>query len=143
MKINRYPNHLRVIVVVISLLALAISCGGDSGSGDPIYSGSSVYEEERDGRTVIVFEISVSDGDGNPYLDGLLVEGAAFTPLASFPIAAANKDGQAEIVLAATAPGEYRVGIDGLTDTNGETFLPSPSDENVNGKVLLTHDYAP
>ena len=149
MKIYRLPNslliinHLHLTIVAISLLALTIGCSGNSDAEDPVYSGSSIYQEERDGRTNIIYEISISDGEGNPYREGLLVVGAAFTPITSFPIAAANEDGHAEIVLTATSPGKYRIVIDGLTDTKGETFAPSPGDDNVNGKVLLSHNYAP
>jgi len=136
-------NHLHLAIVVISLLALTVGCGRDSGVDDPVYSGSSIYQEERDGQTNIIYQISISDGEGNPYTEGLLVVGAAFTPITSFPIAAANEDGHAKIVLTATSPGKYRIVIDGLTDTKGETFAPSPGDDNVNGKVLLSHNYAP
>jgi len=136
-------NNLHLAIVVISLLALTVGCGGDSGVDDPVYSGSSIYQEERDGQTSIIYQISISDGEGNPYTGGLLVVGAAFTPITSFPIAAANEDGHAKIVLTATSPGKYSIVIDGLTDTKGETFTPSPGDDNVNGKVLLSHNYAP
>ena len=130
-------------MVLISLLTFAVACGGDSGSGDPVYGGSSIYQEERNGQTVLVFDISITDADGDPYSSGILVEGAAFTPLASFPIAVPSVGGRAEIIVEVTAPGEYRVGIDGFTDTLGKTYLPLPDDENANGKVLLSQEYAP
>ena len=125
------------------MLSLVVACGGDSGSKNPVYGGSSIHQEERKGQTVIVFAISIDDGNGNPYTSGILIGGAAFTPISSFPIAVASVGGRAEIVVEITEPGEYRLGIDGLTDTHGFTHLPLPDDENTNGKVLLSQDYRP
>ena len=66
----------------------------------------------------MVFAISIVDGNGNPYTGGILIGGAAFTPISSFPIAVASIGGRAEIIVEITEPGEYRLGIDGLTDTH-------------------------
>ena len=128
-------------ISAISILALAAGCGGDSGT--PVYSGSNNYLDQRDGQPVLVFEISISDGDGDPYLKGLLVEGTAFTPGGSLPIVEANQGGMVIIVLEASIPGDYRVAIESFIDTEGRSFPPSPDNEQLNGKVLLTQNYAP
>ena len=141
MKFNnllRFPFSASVLVL---FLVLAAGCGGDS--GEPVYSGSSIYLDERDGQPVLVYEISISDGAGDPYSEGLLVQGTAFTPDSSFPIVAANQAGKVIIVLEASTAGDYRVAIDSFTDTEGRSFLPSPDNQDLNGKVLLTHNYAP
>ncbi len=129
--------------IVFSLLVLAVGCGGDSDSERPVYSGSSIYQEVRDGQAVVVFDLTITDGDGKPYSKGLLAQGAAFTPLGSYSIAVPNVDGLIQIVVEATAQGKYRIGIDGFLDTKGVASLPVPDDENVNGKILLFHDYIP
>ncbi|MDE0824577.1 MAG: hypothetical protein OSB07_11530 [Dehalococcoidia bacterium] len=141
MKTYNWSKHFRITALVISLLVLAIGCGG--GSGGPVYSGSSIYQEVREGQAVVIFDLSITDADGDPYTKGLLAQGAAFTPLSSYPIAFSNVDGLVQIVVEATVPGKYSIGIDGFLDTKGVMSLPVPEDENVNGKILLSHDYAP
>ena len=137
--------HLKrsfIAVVLIFLMALVGACGGgDSGTGNPVFGGSSIYEEERNGQTVMVFAISITDSDGNLYTDSVLVQGAAFTPIGSLPIAVPAVGGRAEIIVEIVSNGKYRVGIDGLTDRQGVTHLPQPDDYNANGKVLLSKVY--
>ena len=127
--------------VVVSFLVLAVGCGGDSGA--PVFSSSSIYPDERDGRPVLVYEILISDGNGNPYSEGLLVTGTAFTPDSTFPYAKAIKLGQVQIVLDTSTAGDYRVAIETFIDTKGREYRPLPSNEDLNGKVLLTQRYAP
>jgi hypothetical protein len=132
-----------VAVAAILILALAVGCGGDSASGQPVYSGSSIYLEDRDGQPVVVFEISISDGNGDPYTKGLLVESTAFTPDSSFPVLKANQGGKVTIILEASTPGDYRVAIESFIDPKGPVLLPAPDSTELGGKVLLTFNYAP
>ncbi len=141
MKLSYLPKVHYLVFVAISFMAFAAGCGGDSGA--PVFSGSSTYLEERDGQAVFVYEISISDGDGDPYTKGLLVQGMAFTPDGSFPILEANQGGQVTIVLEASTPGDYRVAIESFSDSQGKYFKPAPDDEDLNGIVLLTQTYAP
>ena len=126
---------------VVLFLALAVGCGGDSGL--PVYSSSTIYPDERNGRPVLVYEIMISDGDGNPYTKGLLVTGTAFTPGSVFPIIAANQRGQVTFVLEASTAGDYRVAIETFTDPKGREYQPQPANTDLNGKVLLTQTYDP
>lgn len=141
MKLDNLPRFPYLASVAISILALAAGCGGDNGA--PAYSGSSTYLEQRDGRPVLVFEISISDSDGEPYSKGLLVQGTAFTPDGSFPILEANKAGKVTIILEASTAGDYRVAIESFTDADGRTYPPDPDNADLNGIVLLTQNYAP
>jgi hypothetical protein len=97
----------------------------------------------RDGQTVIVFELTVTDDDGDPYAKALLSVGATFTPVTSYPITVPAIGGIIQVVVEANVPGEYKVGIDGFTDLSGVSALPAPEDTNLNGKILVVHDYAP
>ena len=137
------PKPIRITGVVISLLILAIGCGGDSDPGGPVYAGSNTYEEVRDGQTVIVFELTVTDDDGNPYAKALLATGKTFTPVSSTLITVPALGGKFQIVVEATVPGEYKIGINSFTDLSGVSALPAPEDNNLNGKILVVHDYAP
>ena len=140
---TNWPKPIRITGVVISLLILAIGCGGDSDPGGPVYAGSNTYEEVRDGQTVIVFELTVTDDDGDPYAKALLAVGATFTPVTSFPITAPAIGGIIQVVVEATVPGEYKIGINSFTDLSGVSALPAPEDNNLNGKILVVHDYTP
>jgi hypothetical protein len=97
----------------------------------------------RDGQTVIVFELTVTDDDGNPYAKALLATGKTFTPVSSTLITVPAIGGIIQVVVEANVPGEYKVGIDGFTDLSGVSALPAPEDTNLNGKILVVHDYAP
>ena len=108
-----------------------------------MYSGNSIYLEEREGGPVLVYEIFITDGNGNPYTKGLLVEGTAFTPGSVFPIVAANRSGTAQVIIETSIAGDYRVAIESFTDTQGRAFVPSSDDTGLSGKVLLTHKYEP
>jgi len=136
---SRFPLFA---VIAVSLLALAFGCGGDS-SDAPVYSGSSIYFENRENGPVLVYEILIADSDGNPYTEGLLVAGTAFTPGSVFPVIAANKSGTATFVLEATTAGDYRLAVESFTDTKGQTFTPSPGDTDFGGKLLLIQTYDP
>ena len=127
--------------VLFSTLALAIGCGG--GSGPPVYSDGSTYLEEREGRQVLVYEFSITDGDGNPYTGPLLVEGTAFTPGGVDPILESNRAGKVEIILEPTTAGEYRIAIQSFIDPEGQTYRPLPDDTKLSGVVVLAHTYAP
>ncbi len=132
-----------VALASILILALAVGCGGDSTSGAPIYGGSSTYLEERDGQPVLVFEILITNGDGEPYTGGLLVESTAFTPDSSFPILKANQGGKVTIILEASTPGDYRVAIESFIDPDSQVYTPSPDSSELGGKVVLTQTYSP
>jgi hypothetical protein len=138
-----WPKHIRISAIVISILILAVACGGDSDSGRPIYAGFNTYEEVRDGKTVVVFELTITDDDGKPYSKALLATGTSFTPVTSSPIKVPAMGGMFQIIVEAPVPGEYKIGIDGFADQSGVTMLPAPEDTNLNGKILVTHDYAP
>jgi hypothetical protein len=138
-----WPKHIRITAIVFSLLILSIGCGTDSDPGDPVYAGSNTYEELRDGQTVIVFELTITDDDGNPYAKALLATGKTFTPVSSTLITVPAIGGIIQVVVEANVPGEYKVGIDGFTDLSGVSALPAPEDTNLNGKILVVHDYAP
>ena len=122
---------------------LAVACGGGDSSERPIYSGNSIFLEEREGGPVLVYEISITDEDGDPYTKGVLVEGRAFTPGSVFPVVATNKSGKAQFILEPSIAGEYRVAIESFTDTEGHAYLPSPNDTDLGGKVVLIHKYEP
>ena len=122
---------------------LAVACGGDDGPGDPVYSGNSIYLEEREGGPVLVFEIFISDENGDPYTKGVLVEGTVFTPSSAFPVVAANKSGKAQVIVEPSIAGEYRVGVESFTDTQGRAYVPSPDDTDLSGKVVLIYKYEP
>ena len=139
-RLLRFPARA---VAAVLILAFAVGCGGDSGSGPPVYSGSSIYFEERDGQPVAVFEISISDGNGDPYTKGLLVESTAFTPGASFPVLKANQGGKVIIILDLSTPGDYRVAIESFIDPDSQVSPPDPDSTELGGKVLLTYNYAP
>ena len=140
---TNWPKPIRITGVVISLLILAIGCGGDSDPGGPVYAGSNTYEEVRDGQTVIVFELTVTDDDGDPYAKALLAVGATFTPITSFPITAPAIGGIIQVVVEATVPGEYKIGINSFTDLSGVSALPAPEDNNLSGKIRVVDDYEP
>ena len=142
MRLIGRPRFPLFTAAVVSLLALGVGCGGDS-SEAPVYSGSSTYFEKRESGPVLVYEISIADSDGNPYTQGLLVEGTAFTPGSVFSVVAANKSGKATFVLEPTIAGDYRVAVESFTDTQGNTFTPSPGDTDFGGKLLLTQTYDP
>ena len=131
-----------IACIAVCVAVLAVGCGGNE-SGDPVYSGNSIYLEEREGGPVLVYEIFITDGNGNPYTKGLLVEGTAFTPGSVFPIVAANRSGTAQVILETSIAGDYRVTIESFTDTQGRAFVPSSGDTGLSGKVLLTHKYEP
>ena len=139
-RLFRFPSSALAAILV---LALAVGCGGDSASGSPVYSGSSIYLEEQDGQPVLVFEISISDGDGAPYTNGLLVESTAFTPNSSFPVLKANQGGGVTIILEVSTPGDYHVAIGSFIDPEGQALPPAPDSTELRGKVLLTYNYAP
>ena len=128
--------------IAVILAVLAAGCGGDD-SGAPIYSGNSIYLEEREGGPVLVYEIFITDEDGDPFTKGVLVEGTAFTPGLVFPVVATNKSGKAQFILEPSIAGEYRVAIESFTDTEGRAFLPSPDNTDLGGKVVLIHKYEP
>jgi hypothetical protein len=130
-------------VAALLILAFAVGCGGDSGPGPPIYSGSSIYLEERDGQPVVVFEISISDSKGDPYTKGLLVENTAFTPDSSFSVLEANQGGKITIILDVSTPGDYRIAIESFINPDSQVFPPAPDSAELGGKVFLTYDYAP
>ena len=136
----RFPSGA---VAAVLVLAFAVGCGGDSGSGPPVYSGSSIQLEERDGQPVAVFEISISDGNGDPYTKGLLVESTAFTPDSSFPVLKANQGGNVTIILELSTPGDYRIAIESFIDPDSQVLSPAPDSTELGGKVLLTYNYAP
>ena len=136
----RFPSGA---VAAVLVLAFAVGCGGDSGSGPPVYSGSSIQLEERDGQPVAVFEISISDGNGDPYTKGLLVESTAFTPDSSFPVLKANQGGNVTIILELSTPGDYRIAIESFIDPDSQVLPPAPDSTELGGKVLLTYNYAP
>lgn len=139
-RLFRFPSSALAAILV---LALAGGCGGDSASGSPVYSGSSTHLEERDGQPVVVFEISISDGNGDPYTKGLLVESTAFTPDSSFPVLKANQGGGVTIILEVSTPGDYHVAIGSFIDPEGRALPPAPDSTELRGKVLLTYNYAP
>ncbi len=141
MTLNNLPRLTYLAGVVVSFLLLAVGCGG--GSGAPVYSSSSIYPDQRDGRPVLVYEILISDGKGNPYSEGLLVAGTAFTPDSAFPYSKAIKLGQVQIVLEVSTAGDDRVAIETFIDTKGREYDPLPTNEDLNGKVLLTQRYDP
>ena len=136
----RFPSGA---VAAVLVLAFAVGCGGDSGSGPPVYSGSTIQLEERDGHPVAVFEISISDGNGDPYTKGLLVESTAFTPDSSFPVLKANQGGNVTIILELSTPGDYRIAIESFIDPDSQVLPPAPDSTELGGKVLLTYNYAP
>ena len=142
MGLRNRPRFPLFAAIAVSLLALAFGCGGDS-SDAPVYSGSSTYIENRESGPVLVYEILIADSDGNPYTEGLLVAGTAFTPGSVFPVIAANKSGKATFVLEATTAGDYRIAVESFTDTQGQTFTPSPGDTDFGGKILLVQTYDP
>ena len=142
MRLSVRPRFSFYAAVAVFVAALAVGCGGN-GSGDPVYSGNSIYLEEREGGPVLVYEIFITDGNGNPYTKGLLVEGTAFTPGSVFQVLVANQSGTAKVILETSIAGDYRVAIESFTDTQGRTFVPSPDDTDLGGKVLLTHRYEP
>ena len=142
MGLRNRPQFPLFAAIAVSLLTLAFGCGGDS-SDAPVYSGSSIYFENRESGPVLVYEISIADSDGNPYTKGLLVAGTAFTPGSVFPVIAANKSGKATFVLEPTIAGDYRIAIESFTDTQGQTFTPSPGDTDFGGKLLLIQTYDP
>jgi len=139
-RLFRFPSSALAAILV---LALAVGCGGDSASGSPVYSGSSTHLEERDGQPVVVFEISISDGNGDPYTKGLLVESTAFTPNSSFPVLEVNQGGNVTIILELSTPGDYRVAIESFINPDSQVFPPAPDSAELGGKVLLTYNYAP
>ncbi len=139
-RLFRFPSSALAAILV---LALAGGCGGDSASGSPVYSGSSTHLEERDGQPVVVFEISISDGNGDPYTKGLLVESTAFTPNSSFPVLEVNQGGNVTIILELSTPGDYRVAIESFINPDSQVFPPAPDSAELGGKVLLTYNYAP
>ena len=61
---SRHFGFVFLAGVLFSTLALAIGCGGES--RPPVYSDGSTYLEEREGRQVLVYEFSITDGDRNP-----------------------------------------------------------------------------
>ena len=130
-------------VAAALILAFAVGCGGDSGLGPPVYSGSSIYLEDSDGQPVVVFEISISDSNGDPYTKGLLVESTAFTPDSSFPVLKANQGGNVTIILELSTPGDYRIAIESFIDPDSQVLPPAPDSTELGGKVLLTYNYAP
>ena len=142
MRTANWPKHIRITAIVFSLLILSIGCGTDSDPGDPVYAGSNTYEELRDGQTVIVFELTITDDDGNPYAKALLATGRTFTPVSSTLITVPALGGKFQIVVETTVPGEYKIGIDAFIDQSGGSALPAPEDTNLNGKILVVHDYA-
>ena len=143
MKFDRLLRFRSGAVAAVLVLALTVGCGGDSGSGAPVYSGSSIHLEEREGQPVVVFEISISDGNGEPYTKGLLVESTAFTPDSSFPVLKANQGGNVTIILELSTPGDYRIAIESFIDPDSQVLLPAPDSTELGGKVLLTYSYAP
>ena len=142
MRLRSSPRFSLITSIAVCVALLAVGCG-DNESGDPVYSGNSIYLEEREGGPVLVYEIFITDGNGNPYTKGLLVEGTAFTPGSVFPIVAANRSGTAQVILETSIAGDYRVTIESFTDTQGRAFVPSSDDTGLSGKVLLTHKYEP
>ena len=143
MRLNDRPRLSFFAGIAVFVALLAVGCGGGDDSGAPIYSGNSIYLEEREGGPVLVYEIFITDGKGNPYTKGVLVAGTAFTPGSVFPIVAANQSGKAIVTLELTIAGDYRVAIESFTDTQGRTYVPSPDDTDLSGKVVLTHKYEP
>jgi len=141
MTLNDLPRFPFLAGVAVSFLLLAVGCGG--GSGAPVYSSSSIYPEERDGRPVLVYEILIGDGNGNPYSEGLLVTGTTFTPDSVNTYSMPIQLGQVQIVLEASTAGNYTVTIDTLTDTKGRVYQPLPDNVDLNGKVLLNQRYDP
>ena len=92
---------------------------------------------------MLVYEIIITDGNGDPYTKGLLVEGTAFTPGSVFPVVATNHSGMARFILEPTVAGDYRVAIESFTDTQGRPYVPSPDDSDLSGKVVLAYKYEP
>ena len=140
-----FKNRLQLplfAAIAVSLLTLAIGCGGDS-SDTPVYSGASTYFENRESGPALVYEILITDSDGNPYTDGLLVAGTAFTPGSVFSVVAANKSGKATFVLKPTIAGDYRIAVESFTNTQSQTFKPLPDDTDLAGKFVLIHTYDP
>ena len=90
-----------------------------------------------------IFEISISDGNDDPYTKGLLVESTAFTPDSSFPVLKTNQGGGVTIILEVSTPGDYHVAIGSFIDTKGQALPPAPDSTELRGKVLLTYNYAP
>ena len=142
MRLSIRPRFSFYACIAVLVVAFAVGCGGND-SGDPVYSGNSISLEERESGPVLVYEIFISDEDGNPYTKGLLVETTAFTPGAVFPVVVANKSGKAQVILETSIAGDYRVAIESFIDTQGRTFVPSPDDTNLSGKVVLTYRYEP
>ncbi len=143
MRFNLLLKFPSSAVAAVLILAFAVGCGGDSGSGPPVYSGSSIYLEEQDGQPVAVFEISISDSKGDPYTKGLLVENPAFTPDSSFSVLEANQGGKITIILDVSTPGDYRIAIESFINPDSQVFPPAPDSAELGGNVLLTYDYAP
>ena len=129
------------IFVIVAMLA--VGCGGNDDAGDPVYSGNSISLEEREGGPVLVYEIFITDAEGDPYTKGVLVEATAFTPGSVFPVVATNTSGIAQVTLEASIAGDYRVAIESFTDTTGQSYKPSPDNTDLGGKVVLTYKYEP
>ncbi len=142
MKLIHRPTFSLFAGIVGIVAILAVACGSDE-SGQPIYSGQSIYLAARDGEPVLVYEIFITDEDGDPYTKGVLVEGTAFTPGSVFPVVATNKSGKAQFILEPSIAGDYRVAIESFTDTEGRSFVPSPGDTDLSGKVVLAYKYEP
>ena len=136
-----YRATFSLFVGIVAVLA--IGCGSDDSSKTPIYSGNSISLEEREGEPVLVYEISITDEDGDPYTKGVLVEATAFTPGSVFPVVATNRSGTAQFIIELSIAGEYRVAIESFTDTEGRSYLPSPDNTDLGGKVVLIHKYEP
>ena len=142
MRLSNRPTFSLFAGIVGIVAILAVACGSDD-SGQPIYFGNSISLEERDGEPVLVYEIFITDEDGDPFTKGVLVEGTAFTPGSVFSVVATNKSGKAQFILEPSIAGEYRVAIESFTDTEGRSFLPSPDNTDLGGKVVLIHKYEP
>ena len=140
MRLSRRATFSLLVGIVA---VLAIGCGSDDSSKKPIYSGNSIFLEEREGGPVLVYEISITDEDGDPYTKGVLVEATAFTPGSVFPVVATNRSGKAQFIIELSIAGEYRVAIESFTDTEGRAYLPSPDNTDLGGKVVLIHKYEP
>ena len=142
MRLSNHPRFSIFTCIAVCVVVLAVGCGGDD-SSTPIYSGNSIYLEERESGPVLVYDIFITDEDGNPYTKGVLVAGTAFTPGSVYPVVVANKSGTAQVVLKLSIAGDYRVAIESFIDTEGRTFVPSPDDTSLSGKVVLTYRYEP